>query len=204
MSKVLPAIACAVLITSACTSGPVPRTFLLGTRVPDATSPTVGSDGVPVQLQTVTVPDYLDTEDILLREGAHGLAASPGARWGERLSAGMTHALAAALVTRLPDYRVAPARPPDPLARQVLVDVTAFDVGRDGRCELRASWTISVPGSAFPALRRQAVFVTPAAGASPALDATVVAAMAATVDRLADALALDIAAPGSPQVTSAR
>jgi uncharacterized lipoprotein YmbA len=197
-------IVCAVLITAACTSDPAPRTFLLGRRLAIATSPTVDSDGVPVQVQTVTVPDYLDTEDILLREGAHGLAASPGARWGERLSAGMTHALTAALVTRLPDYRVAPARPPDPLARQVLVDVTAFDVGRDGRCELRAGWTISVPGSASPSLRRQAVFVTPAVGGFPAPDATVVAAMAATVDRLADALAIDIAAAASPQVTSAR
>jgi uncharacterized lipoprotein YmbA len=150
------------------------------------------------------VPDYLDTEDILLREGAHGLAATPGARWGERLSAGMTRALTAALIARLPDFRVAAARPPDPLARQVLVDVSAFDVDRDARCELRASWTITVAGAAAPAQRGQAVFVTPAGSASPAPDSTVVAAMAATVALLADAVAHDIARPASPQVTTTR
>ena len=204
MMRALSTTACALLIAAGCSSGPSPRTFLLDAPLQYAAAPVVGTAGPLVQVQTVTLPDYLDTEDILLREGAHGLAASPAARWGERLSAGMTHALTAALVSRLPDYRVGPARPPDVHARQILVDVDAFDVGRDGRCELRASWTITAPGAGSPALSRQAVFITPAAAASPALDATVVAAMAATVDRLADALALDITAPGPPQITSAR
>jgi uncharacterized lipoprotein YmbA len=204
MIRSLTMTACVLLMMGGCSSGPAPRTFLLDPPLQYAAAPAAGPAGPLIQVPTVTLPDYLDTEDILLREGAHGLTASAGARWGERLSAGMTHALTAALVNRLSDYRVIPARPADPLARQVLVDVTAFDVGRDGRCELRASWTITTPGAVSPALARQAVFVTPAAGASHAADATVVAAMAATVDRLADALALDIAAPGSAQVTSAR
>ncbi|HXN10479.1 MAG TPA: PqiC family protein, partial [Steroidobacteraceae bacterium] len=168
MIRALSLSACVLLLAAGCSAGPAPRTYLLDPPLQYAAAPAAVPAGPLIQVPTVTLPDYLDTEDILLREGAHGLAASPAARWGERLSAGVTHALMAALVNRLPDYRVSPARPPDPLARQILVDVTAFDVGRDGRCELRASWSITTPGAVSTALGRQAVFVTPAAGASRA------------------------------------
>jgi uncharacterized lipoprotein YmbA len=204
MIRALPRAACALLVLSGCSAGPTPRTFVLDAPLGGAALAADPAGGPAVQVQTVLLPDYLDTEDILLREGAHGLAASPSGRWGERLSAGMTHALSAALVTRLPQLRVEPARPTDRLARQVLVDVDAFDVARDGRCELSASWTILPVDAGAAAVRRRAVFTTAAISAAPAGDAAVVAAMAATVDQLADALAQDLAAPAPPRVSIAR
>jgi uncharacterized lipoprotein YmbA len=195
MIRVLPWSACALLMLSGCSSGPAPRTFVLNAPLGRLTPPADPAGGATVQVQSVVLPDYLDTEDILLREGAHGLVASPGGRWGERLSAGMTHALTAALVTRLPDLRVEPARPTDRRARQILVDVDAFDVGRDGRCELSASWTILPVDAGSVAVSGHEVFTTAAVNTSAAGDAAVVAAMAATVDKLADALARDLAGP---------
>jgi hypothetical protein len=162
-----------------------------------------------VQVQNVLLPDYLDTEDILTRDNAHELQSSASGRWGERLSAGMTHALSARLASRLPEYRVEPARPTDRLAPQILVDVDAFDVWRDGRCMLRASWTIVQPGvgpgvgpGAAPPVTGGQVFFTPSGPASAAGDQAVVTGMAATVQKLADALVLDVTASARMPVSA--
>jgi uncharacterized lipoprotein YmbA len=95
-------------------------------------------------------------------------------------------------------------RPTDGRARRIQVDVDAFDVWRDGRCALSASWTILQPAPGSVPTTRREVFVTPAVKASAAGDATVVAAMAATIDKLADALAADLTSPVSPQISTAR
>jgi uncharacterized lipoprotein YmbA len=171
--------------------------FVLDAPLQSAAQPTQLPDGPTLQVQSVTLPDYLDTEDILMRDSAHELKASASGKWGERLSAGMTQALAAALVSRLPAYQLKPPRPTDRLARQILVDVDAFDVWPDGRCALSASWTILQPGATAVAPNRREVFLTPSIKASAAGDATVVAAMAATIDQLADAIAHDLATPAA-------
>jgi len=196
--------ACVLVTACGCSSGPPQRTFLLDAPLQGAAYPTQAVGEPVVQVQTVMLPEYLDTEDILLRDSTHELQVSANGRWGERLSAGMTHALTAALVTRLPAYLVEPAGPTDRLARRILVDVDAFDVWRDGRCALSARWTILQPGAGSVPIPRRGVFVTPAVKPSAAGDATVVAAMAATIDQLADALALDLATPLSPQISIAR
>jgi uncharacterized lipoprotein YmbA len=185
--------ACALVVLSGCSSGPAPRTFLLDPPLQGGNDRSPAADGPVVQVQIVTVPDYLDTEDIVTRDNAHELKASASGKWGERLSSGITDALTSALATRLPAYQVMPARPADRHARQIRVDVDAFDVWGDGRCALGASWTILEPGAAAVAPTRHEVFLTPAVKASAAGDAAVVAAMAATIDKLADALAHDIA-----------
>ena len=76
------------------------------------------------------------------RVGAHELHASSSGRWGERLSLGIMHALWADLASRLPQDRVMLARPRERFARQILVNVDAFDVWPSGRCVLAANWTI--------------------------------------------------------------
>jgi uncharacterized protein len=189
--------ACALVMVSGCSSGPAPRVFLLVAPLQSAASQTPAPDTPAVQVQTVTLPDYLDTEDILMRDSAHELQSSASGKWGERLSAGMTQALAAALVTRLPAYQLKPPRPTDRLARQILVDVAAFDVWRDGRCALSASWTILQPGATAVALNRREVFLTPSIKPTAVGDTAVVTAMAATIDQLADAIARDMATPAA-------
>lgn len=191
MSRSAAGSVCALILISGCSAGPAQRTFLLDAPLPAAASQGSAAAGPAVQVQSVSLPDYLDTEEILTRDGAHELKASVSGRWGERLSAGMTQALTAALLSRLPAYQLEPARPTDRLARQILVDVAAFDVWRDGRCALSASWTILQPGTRAVQLNRRQVFLTPSPRTGPAGDTAVVTAMAATIDQLADAIARD-------------
>ena len=128
------------LLLTGCASSPPPRIYLLATQadhgeniMPDTTAPTL-------QVQPILIPDYLDTTDLLLRIGPHEVHASTTGQWGERLSAGIVHALRADLAARLPRDRVTLGPPIDGAAQQILVTVDALDMWPDGRCVLIAHW----------------------------------------------------------------
>jgi len=141
-----------------------------------------------MQLQRVLIPDYLDTNDILLRVGAHEVHESATGRFGERLSLGVTHALRSDLAARLPLYTIALARSADRPARQILVNVDAFDVWPTGRCVLVADWTILDADRRTLLSADRGSFTIAAAGAHPD-DGAVIAAMADAVQQLADRIA---------------
>jgi hypothetical protein len=174
---------------SACISDRPRRVYVLSDAL---ASPAVGAAkivGPVLQLRRVLVPDYLDTTDIDLRVGEHELRASATARWGERLSLGITHALRADLATRLPMQTVTLEGPAGRSAWQVLVSVAAFDVWPDGRCVLVASWTILDAQSGAVLTAGKSTLVTGAASRGKLGDARLVAAMAATVAELAGRIA---------------
>src|SRR6202044_2808023 len=141
-----------------------------------------------MQLQRVLIPDYLDTTDILLRVGAHEIHESATGRFGERLSLGVTHALRSDLASRLPLYTIALAQSADTRARQILVNVDAFEVWPTGRCVLVADWTILDADRRASLSAGRGTFTTAAAGVN-AGDAAIVAAMADAVRQLADRIA---------------
>lgn len=142
-----------------------------------------------IEVRPVLVPDHLDTTDILLRTGGNELKPSETGVWGERLSIGITQALAGALAQRLPSARVV-ARPPLATpALQILVDVTALQARAGGDCALTAYWTIVRPRTAgTPQIvdSAEGSFVTHADGTG---DAAIVAAINAAIDQLADRIA---------------
>jgi len=141
-----------------------------------------------MQLQRVLIPDYLDTTDILLRVGAHEIHESVTGRFGERLSLGVTHALRSDLASRLPLYTIAVTQPAGGPARQILVNVDAFDVWPNGRCVLVVDWTILDADRKALLSADRGTFTTAAAGLNPGDDA-IVAAMADAVRQLADRIA---------------
>lgn len=141
-----------------------------------------------MQLQRVLIPDYLDTTDILTRVGEHEIHESAAGRFGERLSLGITHALRSDLASRLPLYTITLARSADGAARQILVNVDAFDVWPTGRCVLVADWTILGADRRTPLFADRGTFTTAAAGANLG-DGAIVAAMADAVRQLADRIA---------------
>ena len=93
-----------------CGSGPPPRVYVLGAAVnpiPGVTS----EAGLPVvELKPVSLPDYLDTTDIQLRDGQNELKSSATGRWGERLSVGIAAALREDLTKQVPGIVVIQAR----------------------------------------------------------------------------------------------
>jgi uncharacterized protein len=171
-----------LILVAGCAGPPASRSYVLGDPV-DPEPVTVTQSGRPViRLLPVSVPDYLDTRDILLRSGPNEVKASPTGRWAERVSVGVTRALAAALTTRLPGADVVSDQPVEPPAQQIVVDVQAFEIGPDRKCLLTARWTLS-SGDGDRVLRRERdSFVEQATDTS---DAAIAAAMSRAIDRLA-------------------
>jgi uncharacterized protein len=176
-----------LLLLAGCAGGPAPRIYVLGD--PPPTDAGVWSQaGKPVvQVLPVAVPDYLDTREMLVRNGRNEVAPNPNGRWAERLSVGLTRALATALGTRLPQAVVTDNVPVVPPARRVVVTVAAFEISPAGRCQLDARWAITAPGGKDVRSARGS-FVEEAGSGD---GAAVAAAMTRAVDRMADAIARD-------------
>jgi uncharacterized lipoprotein YmbA len=145
-----------------------------------------------LQVEVVALPAYLDNTDILLRRGPHRLESVPTGHWGERLSLGLTHALAAELTDKLPRIRVVLERPESRTVRVLRVSVASFDVFPDGHCVLVAEWVIVEKAPAEASLPAPVLgggtFVTPPLAQVPPDVAALVAAMSAAVARLADGI----------------
>ena len=178
-------------------SGPPPRIYVLTPPV-DPVPGVRPETGRPVlELAKVSLPDYLDSSDILLRDGRNELKPSTTGKWGERLSVGITHALGATLARRLPRVLVVQAALSGQNARRLLVDVEAFDIRADGRCVLTARWTVpKEDGPASTAISARATVITQAsgtAGAAGLADGAVVSAMEAALSQLGDHIAASLA-----------
>jgi uncharacterized lipoprotein YmbA len=162
-------------------------------------------------VRRVLVPDYLDTTDILLRDGPHEVQASTTARWAERLSAGLTSALTADLAALLPPDSIV-LETSSRAQRQLLVNVEALDLWPDGRCVLAATWSIvehaalrapaSGTGSGTFAASSPALMTAEAPGSGSGADARRVESIARVVAELADRIAVQ--ARHSPELSGLR
>jgi uncharacterized lipoprotein YmbA len=179
----------AILGLAGCSAaGPPSAEYVLGT-VPAATASTVSQTGLPIiELKRVRLPDYLDTTDILERKGDELVPSTTG-RWGERLSVGMSRALAAALAARLPRMIVTATPPVERPARRILVDVADFAPRASNEVVLVAHWSTTDGASRHTLVAAQTSLVEPIAGTG---DGAIVAAMSRAVEHLADQLAAGI------------
>jgi uncharacterized protein len=181
----------AIFGLAACSgAGPAPAEYVLGTMLTTpATARTVHQTGLPVvEVKRVRLPDYLDTTDILERRG-NQLVPSATGRWGERLSVGMSRALAAALAARLPGMVVTATPPVERPARQVLVDVADFEAKEGHAVVLVARWSITDGAGRQILTAEQTSLVEPIEGTG---DSAVAAAMSHAVEQLADQLAIGV------------
>jgi uncharacterized lipoprotein YmbA len=179
-----------------CDSAPPRRIFVLSEPALSASDAVVEVGGSAIEVRPVSVPDYLDSTDILVREGQNELKPLSSGAWGERLSIGLTRAMGAALKQRLPGNRVMLTPMPGQPTRQVLIDVEGFDVYPDGRCALTAQWTVLGKNRQPAGASRRGTFNAPASRSrDPATDAAaIVAAMTRAVDQLADSVAATVKA----------
>jgi uncharacterized protein len=181
-------------LLAGCASHPSRNVYVLSSAS-DPIKSDAGAATAPVlQLERVLVPDYLDTTEILLRVGQHELQVSHTGRWGERLSAGIARALRADLADRLPKDTVLLGRSADSSARQLRVTVDTFDVWADGRCVLRANWSLEAENRGV-VKSGHGTFTAPVAGGATGSDAAVVSSMANAVSQLAESIALAMNEP---------
>jgi uncharacterized lipoprotein YmbA len=164
-----------------CTSNPDQSVYVM----PAPTGAHVASGTLTLKLRPIILPDYLDTTDLVTRSGQYGIKVSQTGRWGERLSRGVTHALAADLGRRVPDTIVTDV-PSEASSAQIEVTVSAFDVTA-ATSVLVANWTIIGQGDNRAPIMHTGTFT--ASVAAPGGDLAVVAAMAETVAELSDEIA---------------
>jgi uncharacterized lipoprotein YmbA len=183
-------LALVTVALSACGAGaPPPELYVLGDPAP-ATSEAVSQlDRPTVEIMRIRVPDYLDTTGIVTRHSDGRIVVRPSARWGERLSVGMTRAVAGCLEARLPQLAVTTAQPLEQPRWQLLIDIDAFEVQAGGQSVLTARWTLR-DGRRGERLREEKVSLFAPVGQGS--DQAVVAAMNQQVDQLVDRIALTL------------
>ena len=172
-----------VLLTTSCASPPLSLYTLQPTDLPTATVP-FSRPGAVIEIRRVILPDYLDTQDILVRNG-NTLQRSPHGRWASRLSIEVTRYLTGLLAARRPNALVTDqpqaAMPND----RILITISNLDVTTAGRATLQANWTIVPRNSAQP-IRGQRALLT--VNGPVNTDQDVVVLTQALLTRLADAI----------------
>ena len=123
-----------------------------------------------------------------MRRGNQVVASESG-RWGERLSVGITRALAASLAARLPGLIVTTTPLVEQSARQVLVDVTSFEASDNQEVALVARWSIVDGPGRFTLLSERTALTEPVTSTD---DSTVVIAMSRALADLASAIVIGI------------
>lgn len=146
-----------------------------------------------VELKSVLLPDYLDTTDIVLRDGQNELKTSQTGRWGERLSVGVTRLLGQDLARGMPAIVLDQSESARHPARTLLINVDGFDVWPDRRCVLTAHWTIvGDDGRSLGADEKATIIASVPQSSNGLADAAVVQAMTGAVGQLADHIANDL------------
>jgi uncharacterized lipoprotein YmbA len=185
-AAVLTACGVATALLGACKlAGPPPTEYVLGSTAEPATASQQATTGLPVVVvRRVQVPDYLDRTAMVERRG-NELVPSATSRWGERLSVGMTRALASSLAVHLPGMVVTTRPPLGHPARQLYVDVITFE-SQQQRVVLVARWRITDGSGQQVLMSEQGSFVETIAGDDGGAVAT---AMSQAVEGLAGQVA---------------
>ncbi|MGI4953172.1 MAG: PqiC family protein [Janthinobacterium lividum] len=144
-----------------------------------------------IEVARVALPDYLDTQDLLLRRGSV-LERRPAGRWATRLSLGVTELLTGRLAARVPAALVTDqpqlAAPSWRLAVSLSrLDVAQPEAGASGEGTLAADWVLVPLDPALP-VRRDRIGLRLAGPVGT--DAEIVALETALLSRLADAIEL--------------
>jgi uncharacterized lipoprotein YmbA len=181
----------ASLWLAGCAGDPSRKIYLLGDRAgpsPQARTET----GLPViELARVSVPDYLDSTDIVLRNGANEVVVSSTGRWGERLSFAIADAVIPTL-SRLMPQAVVTASSASPPAKRLFIQIERFDLAADGRCVIAARWRLASGDGRATAASAFATFERTAASSG---DQAMAETMTALLDQLAAQIVLTTASP---------
>jgi uncharacterized lipoprotein YmbA len=183
-------LASGALVIWGCGTYPLPRTYVLGD--PGRSTPGVVDEAgaLHIELKTVTVPDYLDTTDIVRRTAANEVTTSATGKWGERVSLGITRALAADLSRRLPNVVIESRGAYEP-SRRLSVDVERFEIGEGGDCTLTARWRETSSGDKVQPNSDRGTFVETSTSRT---DAAAAMAMTSAIDQLAGRIAVTLQA----------
>jgi uncharacterized lipoprotein YmbA len=195
------------LALAACTAAPPLKVYVLSEDPSQnaastaAAGPASSRDLPVIEVTRVTVPPYLDSRDVIVREG-NVLERSPNSRWATRLSVGATELLTARLeqhesnawVTDQPQARAADYR--------LGIHISRLDISRSGGGLIEAEWELVPHSASGEVIRRMTRFEMEG---SVANDTAVANFEGALLDRLADEISRSLEpAISASNSTSAR
>jgi uncharacterized lipoprotein YmbA len=182
--RVVASIALAVAgLTASCASPPL-TIYTLGAPAAAVGTGPLGQKTLVIEVRRVTIPDYLDSQDILVRD-RNVLARSSLGRWATRLSLEATYFLTSELARRRPDTLVTDQPPIEPPNDRIFVAISRLDVTSAGVATLDADWQIVPRDPKQPVRRGRAQFTS---SGPVATDQDVVALTKAVLSQLADAI----------------
>ena len=181
--------ACAALASVAACASPPVTLYVLGAAGggSGAEPGTTRSGPMVIELARLSLPDYLDNEDIVVRQGST-LQVSHTGRWASRLSEGATALITARLAQTRPGVLVTRQTQAVTPAYRIRINISRFDVATAGStvdASLDADWSI-VPGDPGRAPRRDRTHLS--ASGPGGSDQDVVAIQTTLLSRLADAI----------------
>jgi uncharacterized protein len=156
----LPVVA---LVLAGCAAAPPLRVYTLAENPESSGAAMTAAEpspppGAPViEIARVTLPDYVDSRDLVLRQGDQ-LERSSTARWASRLSLATTDLLTARLALRRPDAWVTDqpqVRTPD---YRLLVHISRLDITNTGTGTVEAVWEIDPHDACEAVIRHRSHF----------------------------------------------
>ena len=178
------ALAAASVALSACAA---PALSLYTLAAPGAARQQAPRPGRPmvIEVARVSLPDEIDSEDMLLRAGPT-LIRSSTARWASRLSLQVTDRVTARLTERRPDALVVNRAQAQSPSYRIVINIARLDVLSDGSATLEADWQIFPADAAIPAFRDRGRFNAKQDASNS--DPLLVAAIGDLLDQLASAI----------------
>lgn len=144
----------------------------------------LGAKPVVIAVARMALPDEMDNEDIVFRDG-NILRRSQKGRWASRLSVGMTGRLTDLLARRRPAAVVTDRPLTEAPTYRLMINVSRLDVSHTGAATLEADWLIVPANPAQPVRRGRTRFSVNGPVAS---DQDVVTLVDELTDRLAGAI----------------
>jgi uncharacterized lipoprotein YmbA len=176
----------AACLTASC-AAPALTVYTLGAPAGSNTAP-LGQKTTVIEVRRVAVPDYLDTQDIVVRNG-NVLVRSGQGRWATRVSLEATYLLTSELARRYPGALVTNQPPLEPPNDRIFVTISRLDVTSAGAATLDADWQIVPRVGAQPIRRGRAQFT---ANGPVATDQDVVTLTKDVLTQLADRIDVQV------------
>ncbi|MFT9016081.1 MAG: PqiC family protein [Acetobacter sp.] len=178
----LAAIMAGCALLSGC-AGPPLRLYTLGMPADQQNQPPrLSSRATTIAISRVVIPDYLDSQDMLVRRGEE-IIRSSRSRWATRLSLGITDLITNEISSSHPNQLITDQPLTDVATMRVQVNISRFDVDENGQATLDANWAV-LPSDPDKPLIRDRVQLHESGSIST--DADVAALMRRMVIKLAD------------------
>ena len=158
----------AFLAACASNNTPPPALYQLRSEAPVAVAPVVTAQ--VLQLLSVTLPEVLERDALVVAQGQSGVQALPGHRWAEPLREAVPRLLRQDLALLLGDTRVWGAAVPAGVVvtRQLRVEVLVLQTTAERNAvQLQARWTLSDPLGRTPPQVRMTQLNVPSSGSTP-------------------------------------